>query len=392
MRAVPSTVTRSPLFPLLTAGILLFAPRFGPLPSKMSDEWSRKTDHLELCISGDVGFRRTNLLEQVGLIHNSLPELALDDIDLSTKLAGQRVRSPLMIASMTGGTREAGNVNRQLAEVAEAGGYAIGLGSQRPMVKNGRLDQEIGKSFQMRDLAPTVPIFGNLGVVQAKATSTELIEEMIQFVGASGLFIHLNPAQEMIQPEGDRDFRGCIAAIERLVSELSVPVIVKETGCGLSSSVAERLAHIGVKHVDVSGADDTSWVGVETKRASGQQKESGELFWDWGIPTAASLLQVQVGAFKTVIATGGIQTGLDAARAIALGANGVAMARPVLQALSKHGVSGALAFLRQAEQDLRIAMLLTGSSNLRSLRKSPVRLGSELRSYLPKDDGRRAPL
>lgn len=392
MTAVPSTVARSPLFPLLTAGILLFEPTFGPLPIKMSDEWSRKTDHLELCISGDVGFRRTNLLEQVGLSHNSLPELSLDEIDLSTKLAGQRCRSPLMIASMTGGTREAGNVNRQLAEVAEAGGYAIGLGSQRPMVKNGRLDEEIGKSFQMRDLAPTVPIFGNLGAVQAKATSTALIEEMIHFVGASGLFIHLNPAQEMIQPEGDRDFRGCIDAIQRLVSELSVPVIVKETGCGLSASVAERLAQIGVKHVDVSGAGGTSWVAVETKRASGQQKESGELFWDWGIPTAASLLQVQAGAFKTVIATGGIHSGLDAARAIALGAHGVAMARPVLQALSKDGTGGALAFLRQAEHDLKIAMLLTGNGNLRSLRKSPVRLGSELASYLSKDDERRAPL
>jgi len=344
----------------------------------MSDEWSRKTDHLELCISGDVGFRRTNLFEQVGLVHDSLPELNLDDIDLSTKLAGKKCRTPLMIASMTGGTREAGNVNRQLAEVAEAGGYAIGLGSQRPMVKNGKLDRDIGKSFQMRDLAPSVAIFGNLGAVQVKATPTALVEEMVQFVGADGLFIHLNPAQEMIQPEGDRDFRGCLDGIARLVSELSVPVIVKETGCGLSASVALRLAQVGVRHVDVSGAGGTSWVAVETARAQGAQKESGNLFWDWGIPTAASLLQVRGGQFKTVIATGGMNTGLDAARAIALGAHGIAMARPVLKALAADKIEGAIGYLNQVERDLRVAMLLTGSANLASLRQTKLRLGPDL--------------
>jgi isopentenyl-diphosphate Delta-isomerase len=352
----------------------------------MSDEWTRKTDHLELCISGDVGFRRTNLFEQVSLVHDSLPEVSLDHIDLTTKLAGKKCRTPLMIASMTGGNREAENVNRQLAEVAEAGGYAIGLGSQRPMVKNGRLDAEIGRSFQMRDLAPSVAIFGNLGAVQARATSTELVEEMVQFVGADGLFIHLNPAQEMIQPEGDRDFRGCLAAIERLVSELSVPVIVKETGCGLSASAARRMAAIGVRHVDVSGAGGTSWVAVETARAQGEKRSAGELFWDWGIPTAASLLQVKVGNFKTVIATGGISSGLDAARAVALGAHGVAMARPVLQALSKGKVPGALAHLQQVEHDLKVAMLLTGSPNLASLRKTKVRLGAELATYREEAD------
>ncbi len=349
----------------------------------MSEEWSRKTDHLQLCISGDVGFRRTNLFEQVALVHDSLPELCLDDIDLSTTLAGQKCRSPLMIASMTGGTVEAGDVNRRLAEVAEAGGYAIGLGSQRPMVKNGKVDVELGTSFQMRDLAPTVPIFGNLGAVQAKATTTSVVEEMIHFVGATGLFIHLNPAQEMIQPEGDRDFTGCLDAIGRLVNELSVPVIVKETGCGISAKVARRLAQVGVQHVDVSGAGGTSWVAVEAHRAEGGQKESGSLFRDWGIPTAGSVLQVRAGRFQTVIATGGMSSGLEAAQAIALGAHGVAMARPVLQALSAGGIDGALSFLKQVETDLKIAMLLTGSPNLGALRKADVRLGPELSAWLP---------
>jgi len=342
----------------------------------------RKTDHLDLTISGDVGFRRTNLLEEVQLIHSSLPELALEELNLRSTIAGKRVASPIMIASMTGGTRRAGNINRQLAEVAEASGVAIGLGSQRAMVKEGRLDQTVGKSFQMRDLAPSVPIFGNLGVVQAAQTETALVEEMVQFVGADALFIHMNPAQELIQPEGDRDFRGCIEGITRLAQDLSVPIIAKETGCGISNALAETLASAGVRHVDVSGAGGTSWVGVETKRAAGRGRQSGELFWDWGIPTAASLLQVRSAKFQTVIATGGIKTGLDVARSIALGAHAAGVARPVLQALDEHGVAGAGAYIEQMKDDLRIAMLLCGARDIAQLQRVPKRLGAGLRSWL----------
>lgn len=353
------------------------APR-SPENEQLAD---RKTDHLDLTISGDVGFRRTNLLEQVQLVHCSLPELSCDEINIETRLAGIKVRTPIMIASMTGGNRRAGNVNRQLAEVAEKGGYAIGLGSQRAMVKKGSLDKEIGKTFQMRDVAPTIPIFGNLGVVQAAETESALVEEMVQFVGASALFLHMNPGQELIQPEGDRNFRGCLEGIARLVRDLSVPVIVKETGCGISRLLANRLAAVGVEHVDVSGAGGTSWVGVETRRAQGSQKQSGELFWDWGIPTAGSVLQVASGNFKTVIATGGIASGLDVARAIALGAHGAGLARPVIQALDRDGIPGATALLAQVETDLKYALLLTGCGNLAELRKAPKSLGPELQKW-----------
>lgn len=347
----------------------------------MSDLSNRKSDHLDLCISGDVGFRRTTLFEQVALMHCSLPEVALADIDISTRLAGQKLRTPIVIASMTGGNDRARNINRLLAEAAEAGGYAIGLGSQRPMIKSGKLDTEIGKTFQLRDVAPTVPIFANIGVVQAAQSATDLLEEMIQFVGANALCVHMNPAQEMIQPEGDRDFRGCLEAMGRLARELSVPVIAKETGCGISRSVAEQLAQVGIKHVDVSGAGGTSWVAVETKRTTGAQARSGELYWNWGIPTAASVLQVQAGRFDSVIATGGISTGLDVAKAIALGAHGAGMARPVLQALDAGGVKGALEALQQVENDLRIALLLTASPNLAALRKTPRLIGPELEMW-----------
>jgi isopentenyl-diphosphate delta-isomerase len=204
---------------------------------------------------------------------------------------------------------------------------------------------------------------------------------MLSFVDASGLCLHMNPAQEMIQPRGDRDFRGCLAAISRLVSELDVPVMVKETGCGLSRTVAQRLAQVGVEHVDVSGAGGTSWTRVEALRAEGDKKRAGEVFGDWGLPTAVALLQVRDCAFQTVIASGGIQSGLDVARALALGATGAGMARPVLQALDSGGIEAAGELLEQIEHDLKTAMLLTGSKKIEDLRCAPHHLGPELRSW-----------
>lgn len=347
----------------------------------MSDFEQRKSDHLDLAISGDVGFRRTSLFEQVTLVHCSLPEISLDEIDLTTSVAGIRCRTPLMISAMTGGNTRAGDVNRLLASVAEEGGYPIGLGSQRAMIASGKLDKQIGESYRLRDVAPTVPIFANLGAVQARNFRTELVEEMVNFVGANALCIHLNPAQEMIQPGGDRDFRGCLEGIGRLKAELTIPLIVKETGNGISKGVAERLAQFGVEHIDVSGAGGTSWVGVETRRAVGAKRELGELFWDWGIPTAAALLQVRATGFRTVIASGGIYSGLDVAKAIALGADACGMARPLLQALDAGGVRGALARLKIVEDELTTALLLTGCRTIAELKKAPRNLAAELRTW-----------
>lgn len=347
----------------------------------MSDLSSRKSDHIDLAISGDVGFRRTGLLEQVELLHCSLPELDWDEIDISTRIAGISVRKPVMIAAMTGGNERAGLINQHLAQVAEAGGYAIGLGSQRAMVKTGKVDPEVGQTYQLRKFAPTAPIFANLGVVQAAEMTTALVREMLTFVDANGLCLHMNPAQEMIQPGGDRDFRGCLDAISRLVSELDLPVMVKETGCGIARPVADRLAQIGVSHVDVSGAGGTSWTRVEALRAEGDKKRAGQVFGDWGLPTAVALLQVRSCGFSTVIASGGIKSGLDVARALALGATGAGMARPVLQALDAGGIEAASALLQQVEDDLKTTMLLTGSKKIEDLRKAPHHLGPELRSW-----------
>ncbi|HSC86001.1 MAG TPA: type 2 isopentenyl-diphosphate Delta-isomerase [Polyangiaceae bacterium] len=348
----------------------------------MSDLGQRKTDHIELALRADVGFRRTTLLEEVELVHSSLPELSWDQLDTSLELFGKRLNAPLVIAAMTGGNDRAGELNAGLAEVAERGGYAIGLGSQRAMVKTGAIDATIATSYRLRSVAPTALVFGNIGVVQAGQMSSQFVIDMLGDVGADALCIHLNPAQELIQADGDRDFRGCLDTIARLTEELEQPVIVKETGAGLSRATALALRSRGVLHVDVSGAGGTSWTAVETHRAKDELAERGRLFWNWGIPTAASLLEVAPAEFKTVIATGGIRTGLDVARAIALGARAAGLARSVLIELDRGGVDGALGYLKRVEGELRTTMLLTGSPDLRQLARARRLLGPNLRGWL----------
>ncbi|MCH2108999.1 MAG: type 2 isopentenyl-diphosphate Delta-isomerase [Polyangiaceae bacterium] len=354
--------------------------QFGRLCA-MSELGSRKGDHIDLAISGNVGFRKGTLLDEVQLIHCSLPELHVDKIELATDFLGCRLSAPLLIAAMTGGTERAGLLNLKLAEVAEQAGVALGLGSQRAMVKTGEVNQEIAASYRLRQVAPSIPILGNLGAVQAAEMSTSLVSEMLDAVQASALCIHLNPAQEMIQPGGDRDFRGCEDAIARLADELKLPVIAKETGCGISASVGHRLKKLGVQHVDISGGGGTSWVGVEARRAHGDKVRQGEEFWDWGIPTAASILQLAPLQFQTLIATGGIKSGLDVARALNLGANLAGIARPVLQALDAGGQEGAISFIEAVADDLRAAMLLTGSGSVKALQEKPRLIGPNLQVW-----------
>jgi isopentenyl-diphosphate delta-isomerase len=297
---------------------------------------------------------------------------------------GKTLRAPIVIAAMTGGTEEAARVNRELSSIAEERGYGFGLGSQRAM----HMRSETVPTYAVRDGAPTTLVLGNIGVVQARAMSTADVLALARGVGADALCIHLNPAMELVQPGGDRDFRGGLDTIARLVRELPFPVVVKETGCGISSHVGKRLLAAGVRHIDVSGAGGTSWVAVETKRAEAVSDASaralGEAFWDWGIPTAASVGALAPLGFDTIIATGGVASGLDVARAIALGASAAGIARPALKALVAGGRAGATAFLRGIEDELRAVMLLTGSPNLAALRLTPRILGTELRAWLEK--------
>ena len=345
----------------------------------MSDIASRKTDHLDLATSGDVGFKKTTtLFECVRLVHDALPDLDFEAIVLGTTILGKRLRAPILIAGMTGGTERAERINRELSSIAEERGYAFGLGSQRAMLKN----PASRATYLVRDLAPNALLLGNVGIVQATSMSTAQISDLVNAVGADALCVHMNPAMELIQDDGDRDFRGGLATLERLVAELGVPVVSKETGCGISRGLGERLVGIGVRHVDVSGAGGTSWVAVETHRASPERRPLGEAFWEWGIPTAASVGLIQPLGFDTVFATGGMQSGLDIAKAIALGASAGGIARTALRALESRGRAGAIEFFSAVETELRMAMLLTGSRDLTALRRAARVISGELKDWL----------
>ncbi|MBS2014226.1 MAG: type 2 isopentenyl-diphosphate Delta-isomerase [Deltaproteobacteria bacterium] len=343
----------------------------------------RKADHLALCATDEVAFRqKTTLFEQVRLVHDALPDLDADAIDTSVTILGKTLRAPIVIAAMTGGTEEAARINRELAAIAEERGYGFGLGSQRAM----HVRTETKGTYAVREVAPTTLVLGNVGIVQAREMKTAEVEALARNVGADALCVHLNPAMELVQPGGDRDFRGGLDTIARLVRELPVPVVVKETGCGLSRSVGARVRDVGVRHLDVSGAGGTSWVAVETKRAEAALDHTaralGEALWDWGIPTAASVALVAPVGFETIIATGGVGSGLDIARAVALGATAGGIARPALKALSNGGRDGAIAFFEAVERELRAIMLLTGSRDLAALRKAPRIVGGELRLWI----------
>lgn len=351
----------------------------------MSTIGQRKADHLALCATDEIAFRnKTTLMEQVRFIHDALPDLDTSDIDTSCTLLGKDLRAPIVIAAMTGGTEQAARINRELASIADEHGFAFGLGSQRAM--HVRADESTRRSYSVREVAPNALVLGNLGVVQARQMTLDEIQALVRAIEADALCIHLNPAMELVQPGGDRDFRGGLDTIAAAVRELPFPVIVKETGCGLSRGVGERLIGAGVRHVDTSGAGGTSWVAVETKRAEAIHDNAaralGEALWDWGIPTAASVGMLAPLGFETIIATGGVGTGLDVARALALGASAAGIARPVLKALTSGGRAAAVALLEGVLAELRAVMLLTGSRDLAALRTAPRILGAELRLWV----------
>lgn len=339
----------------------------------------RKAAHIEVAASGRADFKRSTLLEHVHLVHQALPELDLDDIDLGTDLCGLPLRAPVVITGMTGGTDSARAINRDLARVAETHGIAFGVGSQRAMIAHPELED----TFAVRDVAPDVVLIGNLGVVQARTYGVARVAEAARRLGVSAMAIHLNPAQELIQDGGDRDFRAGIDTIARLVDGLPVPVIVKETGCGISPQVAEALVRVGVPAVDVSGAGGTSWVAVEAERAgadSGARRLGLEL-WDWGLPTAVSVAACARHNLQ-VIASGGMRSGLDIARAMALGARLGGMAAPVLRAQRAGGFEGASAFVGELVHSIRAIALLTGCDSAHELTGARCHIGAALRTWL----------
>jgi isopentenyl-diphosphate delta-isomerase len=358
----------------------------------MHESHARKLDHLNLCAGDAVEHgAHAGLFEEVSLVHDALPELSTAELDLTTRFLDHTLRAPLMLTGMTGGPREAGEVNHALARVCAQVGVPFGLGSQRVMLR----DPSCADTFRVRSSAPDVLLVGNIGVMQARDLGPERVAELARSVEADYLAIHLNPAMELVQPgsEADSDFTGGYDTIARVVDALGGRVLVKECGTGLSARVAARLASLGVRGLDASGSGGTSWVKVEALRAQGRQARLGALFSDWGIPTAAAVALCRPAApHATLIASGGITDGLVAAKALALGADVAGLARPVLQAYNAGGADGALEFLEETIAALRIAMVLVGARTPEELRRAPRVLGPRLRAWMhPESPAERAP-
>ncbi len=341
---------------------------------------SRKQQHVEITLSRDVSFRGKSAgFERFDFVHNALPELSLSDVDPSTVFLGKRVGLPLIISSMTGGYRDAQRINRGLAEVCAERHLAMGVGSQRQAIE----DKTHHRSYSVvREVAKDIPLFGNIGAAEvAKLKSSAPVKRLAELVKADAFAVHLNPLQEFLQPEGNPDFSGVLRGIEMLVRDLGIPIIVKEIGAGISAAVARRLIEVGVTIIDVAGAGGTSWAGVEILRRNStrngkQGRDFASSFWDWGIPTVDALRHVsalkQQHSNLKVIASGGIASGLDVAKAIALGADLAGAARPMLKALEKGDKRGLLNELDTWSMELRGAMFLTGSKTIVELGKQQL--------------------
>lgn len=337
----------------------------------------RKLSHFELCAHHEVEFRqKTTLLEDIELVHQPLTGTLLEEMDLSVQVLGKRLRYPLVITGMTGGAEEVGVFNREIAALAGRLGIGFGVGSQRVMLRY----PEIKKTFQVREVAPEVLLFGNLGIAQAREMRTEDVVRLAEEIGADAMCIHLNTAMEVIQENGDHDFRGSLEAVRRLVAESPLPIIIKETGCGFARESGLKLAEAGVEWVDVSGAGGTSWVGVETIR-NRALRHLGEAFWDWGVPTAASVCELR-NLNLNLIASGGIRTGLQAAKALALGAKLAGVALPVLRAYATGGTDGVETYLLAFFDELRVALMLCGCSNIAELGPEHSVISGELLNWL----------
>jgi len=348
---------------------------------------SRKLDHLRICAeceveSGDAGF------SDIRLVHNALPECDMGKIDLHCRFLGHTLSSPLFISAMTGGHPGTRDTNARLARAAERYGIGMGVGSQRAALEN----PSLADTFSVvRSEAPHAFLVANLGVVQLRDHGTGWAEQAVEMIGADAIAIHLNFLQEAIQPEGDHDATGCFAAIGELARDLKKPVIVKETGCGISAATARKLWGAGVRAIDTGGWGGTSWAAVESVRAgeSGNAgdkrlKSLGEEFAGWGIPTAVSLAAV-LATGGPVIASGGLRSGLDIAKGLAFGADLCGMALPLLKPAMSDDKALSLV-IDTIHRELEVAMFLTGSARVTDLRKAPLHITGRTRQMIEKDN------
>ena len=340
----------------------------------------RKKEGVDIPLQKNVQAKTTSTyLEYVRLVHNALPELDYDDIDTSMTFLGKRFSAPLIIDSMTGGTDEATIINGRLGELAEKYGFGMGLGSQRAGLKS----EELAATYSIaRKNAPNAFLIANIGGAQlSKGFTVDEAKRIVKMIRANALVVHLNPLQELVQPEGEPRYKGVLAQISELAKTIDVPLIVKEVGAGISKEVAIKLEMANVSAINIAGAGGTSWAGVEKLRAESLKddlkKHLGEMFWDWGIPTAASLIEVRRAVKLPLIASGGLRNGLEVAKCIALGASMAAMAYPFLQTAAQSRES-LFAFADTILAELKSTMFLVGAKNTAALASSRYILTGKL--------------
>jgi len=356
-------------------------------PQRLDDEavgiMKRKQEGIDIPLNRDVQAKTTStFLEYVKLVHDAIPELNLSDVDTTASFLGRKFSAPLIIDSMTGGTEKALLINGRLAELAESFSLPMGVGSQRA----GLVSEKLADSYTIaRKNAPNAFLIANIGGAQLSAgLSVEKVKRLIDMISADALVVHLNPLQELVQPEGEPRYSGVLRCISDLVKIIGVPVIAKEVGAGISGEAALKLSEVGVSAINVAGAGGTSWAGVEKVRAESASERLktrlGELFWDWGIPTALSIIIVRRMLKKLpLIASGGIRNGLEIAKCITIGADMCAMAYPFLV----NAVQSKEALYQFADTviaELKSTMFLVGAADISTLKCTKYILTGELRS------------
>ena len=330
----------------------------------------RKADHISINLKQDVESSLTNGLEAFHFRHNALPEINLETVDCTTEIFGRKLGIPLLISSMTGGTEQARQINHRLAEAAQHYHLGMGVGSQRVGIEH----PELMDTFKVREIAPDILLFANLGAIQLNYTYTiEHCQAAVDTLEADGLILHLNALQEALMEDGNTNFKGLLKKIEQVCKSMPVPVVVKEVGWGISAAVAQRLADAGVRGIDVAGAGGTSWSEVEKHRNPSEiGRQSAAAFKGWGIPTAQAVEEVHTTLPETMlIASGGIRDGVEGAKCLALGADLVGMARPFLQAVSEseEALKERIAIF---ERQLRVSMFAAGAQNLSELTRDKL--------------------
>jgi len=339
------------------------------MPDDRPTTQRRKAEHLRITLDEDVASGLTNGFEQYRFVHQALPECDLDAIDTRQTFLGKTLLLPLLISSMTGGTAEATAINHRLAEAAQAAGVALGVGSQRSAVEQPAL----AATFHVRDVAPDILLFANIGAVQLnRGYGVDQCRCAVEMIGADALILHLNALQEALQPEGDHQWNGLLARIEAICHAVGVPVVIKEVGWGIAPNVARQLAEAGVAAIDVAGAGGTSWSQVEMHRARNPlAARVAAHFADWGIPTAECVASIAASLpTLPLIASGGLRSGVEVAKAIALGAHVCGLALPFLKAATI-STEAVLEAIEELAITLRVAMFATGTPDLAALRGTP---------------------